>query len=54
MAAQANCNHSFRTIKSDHSIIQWNCHRCHSGPHSSIYECSSCKIKCCQPCTSKA
>lgn len=54
MAAQANCNHTFKSLKSDDTVIQWNCNKCHSGPHPVIYECTSCKLKCCRPCTSKA
>ncbi|KAH7072111.1 hypothetical protein BKA63DRAFT_62823 [Paraphoma chrysanthemicola] len=52
--AASHCQHSWQVIKSDTTLIQWNCHNCHSGPHSFVYECKNCKIKTCQPCTSKA
>ncbi|KAH8723686.1 hypothetical protein GQ44DRAFT_619983 [Phaeosphaeriaceae sp. PMI808] len=54
MAAPANCQHQFTVIKSDTTLIQWNCHVCHSGPHSSVYECKNCKLKTCRPCASKS
>ncbi|UPX10177.1 uncharacterized protein EKO05_0000848 [Ascochyta rabiei] len=54
MAASVNCQHSFKVVKSDTTVVVWNCNMCHSGPHSLIYECSSCKLKTCQACASKA
>ncbi|KAF2870659.1 hypothetical protein BDV95DRAFT_522350 [Massariosphaeria phaeospora] len=53
MAAPAKCTHKFNMIKSDTTLIQWNCQSCHSGPHSFIYECQHCKLKTCSPCTAK-
>ncbi|KAJ4988407.1 hypothetical protein SVAN01_06024 [Stagonosporopsis vannaccii] len=43
MAAPVNCQHSFKVVKSDTTVVVWNCNMCHSGPHSLIYECSSCQ-----------
>ncbi|KAF1361470.1 hypothetical protein EJ07DRAFT_111530 [Lizonia empirigonia] len=54
MAAPVNCQHSFKVVKSDTTVVVWNCNMCHSGPHSLIYECASCKLKTCRPCASKA
>ncbi|KAF2122376.1 hypothetical protein BDV96DRAFT_482444 [Lophiotrema nucula] len=54
MAQPANCQHNFKMIKSDTTLIQWNCNMCHSGPHWYIYECSNCKLKTCRPCAAKA
>ncbi|KAF2762318.1 hypothetical protein EJ05DRAFT_205445 [Pseudovirgaria hyperparasitica] len=39
MAASGTCQHSFQVIKSDTTLIVWNCQLCHSGPHWYIYEC---------------
>jgi hypothetical protein len=52
--AASNCTHSFKVIKSDTTLILWNCTMCHSGPHWYIYECSNCKLKTCRPCAAKA
>jgi DNA-directed RNA polymerase subunit RPC12/RpoP len=49
-----NCRHTFKVVKSDTSFVVWLCNVCHSGPHSLIYECSSCKLKTCRPCVPKA
>ncbi|KAF2820969.1 hypothetical protein CC86DRAFT_303151 [Ophiobolus disseminans] len=54
MAAPANCQHNFKVIKSDTTLIQWNCHVCHSGPHSHVFECQNCKLKTCRPCAAKS
>lgn len=54
MAAAANCNHSFKKIKSDTNLVQWSCTLCHSGPYPFIFECQNCKLKVCQPCQGKA
>lgn len=54
IAAPAKCQHQWQVVKSDTTLIQWNCIRCHSGPYLYIYECQICKIKTCQPCTSKS
>jgi uncharacterized Zn-finger protein len=48
------CQHSFKGIRSDTSVVVWNCNMCHSGPHSLIYECSNCKLQTCRSCVSKA
>lgn len=45
------CDHRFRIIKSDNTIMFWNCSRCYSGPHWFIYGCVNCKYKVCEPCT---
>jgi hypothetical protein len=44
------CEHSFKVIKSDNTVIQWNCHVCHSGPYQVLYECQHCNLKACRPC----
>ena len=54
MAAPASCEHNFKMIKSDTTIVQWNCNLCHAGPQPYIYECQNCKTKRCRPCTAKA
>ncbi|KAF1345272.1 hypothetical protein BDV97DRAFT_44721 [Delphinella strobiligena] len=54
MAHPGNCEHRFKSIKSDTTIIMWNCSLCHSGPHWVIFECTKCKVKRCQRCTTKA
>ncbi|CAD0110429.1 unnamed protein product [Aureobasidium uvarum] len=43
MAISGSCEHRFRVIKSDTTLIIWNCSLCHSGPHWFIYECTKCK-----------
>ncbi|KAH6629479.1 hypothetical protein C7974DRAFT_376315 [Boeremia exigua] len=43
MAAPVNCQHNFNVVKSDTTVVVWNCNMCHSGPHSHIYECSNCQ-----------
>ena len=48
------CQHTFKAVKSDTTFVVWLCNTCHSGPHSLIYECSSCKLRVCRPCASKA
>ncbi|KXL46731.1 hypothetical protein M433DRAFT_65301 [Acidomyces richmondensis BFW] len=53
MAKPGKCDHAFKMIKSDTSLILWNCNMCHSGPHWYILECSKCKLKLCQRCTTK-
>ncbi|OAL03025.1 hypothetical protein IQ06DRAFT_292261 [Phaeosphaeriaceae sp. SRC1lsM3a] len=54
MAAPANCTHSFtNVIKSDTTLVQWNCNICHTGPYQIVYECQHCKLKTCRPCASK-
>jgi hypothetical protein len=54
MAVPSDCTHSFKLIKSDTTLVLWNCGLCHSGPHWSIYKCSNCKLETCRPCVSKA
>jgi len=54
MAAPVNCQHNFKVVKSDTTVVVWNCNMCHSGPHSLIYECAACKLKTCRPCAAKA
>ncbi|KAF2503246.1 hypothetical protein BU16DRAFT_448630 [Lophium mytilinum] len=54
MAVPGSCEHSFTMIKSDTTLIIWNCNMCHSGPHWYIFECKHCKLKTCRPCTTKA
>ncbi|KAF9638410.1 hypothetical protein BFW01_g9307 [Lasiodiplodia theobromae] len=54
MAVSGNCEHSFKMVKSDNSLIHWICNLCHSGPHWFIFECQRCKLKTCRPCSSKA
>ncbi|KAF4305631.1 hypothetical protein GTA08_BOTSDO06191 [Botryosphaeria dothidea] len=54
MAVPSNCEHSFKMVKSDNSLIHWICNMCHSGPHWFIFECQRCKLKTCRPCSSKA
>ncbi|KAF2194303.1 hypothetical protein K469DRAFT_548033 [Zopfia rhizophila CBS 207.26] len=54
MAVPGSCEHNFKMIKSDTTLILWNCNMCHSGPHWYIYECQNCKLKTCRPCTAKA
>ncbi|EAT79171.2 hypothetical protein SNOG_13287 [Parastagonospora nodorum SN15] len=54
MAAPANCTHSFKVIKSDTTIVSWNCNICHTGPYQSVYECQNCKLKTCRPCAAKS
>lgn len=49
----STCRHSFRMIKSDTSLLLWNCGMCASGPHWAIFECSVCKLKACRLCTYK-
>ncbi|KAF2747901.1 hypothetical protein M011DRAFT_443174 [Sporormia fimetaria CBS 119925] len=53
MAHSRTCTHSFKIIKSDTTLIQWNCNQCHSGPHTFINECEHCKFKACTPCKAK-
>ncbi|KAI3579789.1 hypothetical protein IWW34DRAFT_620626, partial [Fusarium oxysporum f. sp. albedinis] len=47
------CAHQLHMIKSDNTLVQWNCQHCYSGPHWMIWECMYCKLHLCQPCTSK-
>ncbi|KAK7523491.1 hypothetical protein HDK77DRAFT_52059 [Phyllosticta capitalensis] len=54
MAVSGSCDHSFKMIKSDNTLIHWICNLCHSGPHWFIYECQRCKLKSCRPCSTKA
>jgi hypothetical protein len=54
MAKPGKCEHSFKVIKSDTTLILWNCNMCHSGPHWWIYECAKCKLKACKTCMAKA
>lgn len=54
MAKPGKCEHTFKVIKSDTTLILWNCNLCHSGPHWWIYECAKCKLKACQTCMQKA
>ncbi|OJD28640.1 uncharacterized protein BKCO1_1290002, partial [Diplodia corticola] len=54
MAVSGNCEHSFKMVKSDNSLIHWICNMCHSGPHWFIFECQRCKLKTCRPCSQKA
>jgi hypothetical protein len=54
MAAPANCQHSYKVVKSDTTLIQWTCNRCLSTQHSTIYECQNCKLKTCEKCASKS
>jgi hypothetical protein len=49
----STCRHSFRMIKSDTSLLLWNCGMCASGPHWAIFECVFCRLKACRPCTYK-
>jgi len=53
MAKPGKCEHGFKVIKSDTTLILWNCNMCHSGPHWFIHECSKCKLKACKPCSEK-
>ena len=53
MAVSGSCEHSFKMIKSDTTLILWHCNICHSGPHWYIFECQHCKLKTCRPCTYK-
>lgn len=46
-----SCDHRFRIIKSDNTMMLWDCSRCHRGPHWFMYECVNCKYKVCEPCT---
>ncbi|KAF2004787.1 hypothetical protein P154DRAFT_543232 [Amniculicola lignicola CBS 123094] len=54
MAVPGSCEHSFKMIKSDTTLLLWQCNICTSGPHWYIYECQNCKLKTCRPCTAKA
>ncbi|KAF2127812.1 hypothetical protein P153DRAFT_294890 [Dothidotthia symphoricarpi CBS 119687] len=54
MAKPASCQHTFEVIKSDTTLISWNCNLCHLGPFPFIYECKTCKLKTCRGCTAKA
>ncbi|EGU74072.1 hypothetical protein FOXB_15417 [Fusarium oxysporum f. sp. conglutinans Fo5176] len=45
------CAHQLHMIKSDNTLVQWNCQHCYSGPHWMIWECMYCKLHLCQPCT---
>ncbi|KAF1835966.1 hypothetical protein BDW02DRAFT_264948 [Decorospora gaudefroyi] len=54
MARPASCSHNFKLIKSDTTLVVWNCNLCHMGPLTSIYECEHCKLKTCRPCAAKA
>lgn len=57
MALPGSCTqpmHSFKIIKSDTTLVLWNCNMCHSGPHWYIYQCQYCKLKTCRPCANKA
>ncbi|KAF1811666.1 hypothetical protein P152DRAFT_398824 [Eremomyces bilateralis CBS 781.70] len=54
VAHSASCSHEFVMIKSDTTIVLWNCNLCHSGPHWYIWECTKCKFKACRPCSVKA
>ncbi|KAF1940560.1 hypothetical protein EJ02DRAFT_228060 [Clathrospora elynae] len=54
MARPASCEHNFKLIKSDTTLIVWNCNMCHLGPFNFIYECQHCKLKTCRPCAAKA
>lgn len=54
MAKPGKCEHTFKVIKSDTTLILWNCNMCHSGPHWWIYECAKCKLKTCKTCMAKA
>lgn len=53
MAKPGKCEHVWRMIKSDTTLVLWNCNRCHSGPHWAIHECIKCKIKTCGTCSQK-
>jgi hypothetical protein len=33
MANPEHCTHSFKILKSDTSLLLWNCGMCNSGPH---------------------
>ncbi|KAH6846246.1 hypothetical protein B0T12DRAFT_358132 [Alternaria alternata] len=54
MARPAGCSHSFKLIKSDTTIVLWNCHLCLAQNLPFIYECERCKLKTCQACAAKA
>jgi len=47
------CQHVWTMLKSDNTLILWNCWWCHSGPHWFIFECQKCKKTACQPCAAK-
>ncbi|KAF2787536.1 hypothetical protein K505DRAFT_257503 [Melanomma pulvis-pyrius CBS 109.77] len=53
MAVAAKCRHIFGLIKSDTTLILWNCNLCHSGLHWFIYQCFRCKNKICRNCMHK-
>jgi len=48
------CHHSFKIIKSETTLLLWNCGMCGSGPHWFIFECKYCKLKTCRPCAHTA
>ncbi|KAF8473166.1 hypothetical protein BDZ91DRAFT_651415 [Kalaharituber pfeilii] len=54
MAIPGYCHHSFKIIKSETTLLLWNCGMCHSGPHWFIFECKYCQLKTCRPCTYNA
>ena len=45
------CPHEYSMIKSDCSILLWNCQFCASGAHWAIFQCRICHIKADEPCT---
>ena len=45
------CPHTWAWIKSDTSLLLWNCQHCSSGPHWTIKQCDICKIRFCQTCS---
>ena len=45
------CPHEWTWIKSDTSLLLWNCQHCSSGPHWTIKQCNICKIRFCQTCS---
>ncbi|KAH6868660.1 hypothetical protein BKA58DRAFT_198821 [Alternaria rosae] len=54
MARPASCSHNFKLIKSDTTLVVWNCQLCHTAGFNYIYECDQCKLKTCRPCAAKA
>ncbi|KAK3366459.1 hypothetical protein B0H63DRAFT_405396 [Podospora didyma] len=41
--------YGFKIIKSDNTLISWNCQLYHSGPHYWIFKCRFCKFHMCRP-----
>jgi hypothetical protein len=50
MANAANCNHEWRILKSENSLVQWMCTICLRGPMWVVFECIHCTLHMCPLC----